>query len=136
MRLLSTLMAIAGATMILLHTLPAAAQTGASASAVSANTAAAEHCAAVLQGDFSKLIDAPTQVEDAKVIDASSDGPAYCQVLGYVSPNVGFKLFLPINNWNGKFSRGGLRRVLRHDGVGILVPARQRLCLHKHRCRA
>ena len=103
MRLSSALIATTGAIVILSHTLPATAQNGASGSAASA----AEHCAAILQADFSKLIDAPTQVEDAKAIDASADGPAYCQVLGYVSPNVGFKLFLPINNWNGKFLEVG-----------------------------
>src|ERR1700674_2028534 len=94
MRLPSALIAFAVMIMILSHTLPATAQNSTPESAIFA----AEHCAAILQADFSKLIDAPTQVEDAKVIDARPDGPAYCQVLGYVSPNVGFKLFLPINN--------------------------------------
>jgi len=103
MRVSSALIATAGAIALLCCTVPATAQNNASEGTVSAP----EHCAAILQTDFSKLIDAPTQVEDAKVIDASADGPAYCQVLGYVSPNVGFKLFLPISNWNGKFLEVG-----------------------------
>lgn len=103
MRLSRALTAIVAALGILSHSLPATAPNGASASAASA----AEHCAAVLQADFSKLVDAPTQVEEAKVIDAGADGPAHCQVLGYVSPNVGFRLFLPIDNWNGKFLEVG-----------------------------
>src|SRR5262249_31708589 len=29
--------------------------------------------------------------------------PAYCQVRGYVQPQVGFELLLPVTGWNGKF---------------------------------
>jgi feruloyl esterase len=37
-------------------------------------------------------------------VEAASDGnqPAYCQVTGYVAPNVGFEIRLPSENWNGK----------------------------------
>lgn len=35
-------------------------------------------------------------------VAASKDGPAYCQAVGYVMPNVGFEIRLPAETWNGK----------------------------------
>jgi hypothetical protein len=62
----------------------------------------ASSCSALQREDFSRLIDAPTQVEDAAIVHAGVDGPAYCRVRGYVSPAVGFELRLPTATWNGK----------------------------------
>lgn len=36
------------------------------------------------------------------LVDASGDVPAFCQVTGYVAPNVGFEIRLPAAVWNGK----------------------------------
>jgi len=52
--------------------------------------------------DFSHIQDAPTQVLEAKLAPAGNDFPALCHVQGYVNPNVGIELLLPIENWNGK----------------------------------
>jgi feruloyl esterase len=39
---------------------------------------------------------------------AAADGvPAYCQVTGYVAPNVGFEMRLPATSWNGKMLEVG-----------------------------
>jgi hypothetical protein len=67
----------------------------------------ASPCAAVRRADFSRIVDAPTQVEDARVVEAGAAGPAYCSVQGYVSSSVGFELRLPIEKWNGKLLEVG-----------------------------
>lgn len=63
----------------------------------------AEQCKALASADFSEIVDAPTQVTQAKAIEANGDLPAHCQVDGYVTANVGFRLLLPASSWNGKF---------------------------------
>ena len=60
-------------------------------------------CAALPAGDFSRTPDAPTQIVSTAWIAATASYPAHCQVLGYVSPQVGIELRLP-DAWNGKFS--------------------------------
>ncbi len=70
-------------------------------------TDAAKRCAGLANTDFSRVIDAPTQVTLSKSVAATADLPAFCQVQGYVSPSVGFELRLPLSNWNGKFFKHG-----------------------------
>jgi hypothetical protein len=70
-------------------------------------SAAVSRCAALRRTDFSTIMDAPTQVDDAKVITADASSPAYCRVQGYIAPSVGFELRLPLANWNGKFFEVG-----------------------------
>jgi hypothetical protein len=62
----------------------------------------ASACNALESIDLAELQDAPTQITEAKLIDASAESPSYCQVSGYVTPNVGFLLRLPLDQWNGK----------------------------------
>lgn len=62
---------------------------------------AAARCLALRNADFSREPDAPTQIIEAKLV--SGDTLSYCQVSGYVTPNVGFLLRLPSTTWNGKF---------------------------------
>lgn len=47
--------------------------------------------------------DAPTQIKRTTVVAAGADGPAHCDVQGYVAATVGFEMRLPFDNWNGKF---------------------------------
>jgi feruloyl esterase len=61
-----------------------------------------EPCQAVMGADFSNVTDAPTQILEARAVAADAKHPAMCQVDGYVTPHVGFRLQLPAN-WNGKF---------------------------------
>src|SRR5262245_41932746 len=63
----------------------------------------AAKCAALATTDFSGVLDAPTQVTEAKLVKSDQDMPAYCQVMGYVTPNVGIEIRLPTESWNGKF---------------------------------
>jgi len=90
----------------------------------------AAHCQAVGAADFSNIVDAPTQVSEARLVkdvagllgDPGELGRFFgmdkltkafgnvqptCRVSGYVSPNVGFVLLLPVSNWNGKFLHVG-----------------------------
>ena len=77
------------------------------AASVTPGTPAEVQCKGLPGADFSGINDASTQVTDAKVEDAAAGAPAYCKVQGYVSPQVGFELRLPLTNWNGKFMEVG-----------------------------
>jgi len=67
----------------------------------------AKRCSDLTNSDFSRLMDAPTQVTASKTVAATADVPAHCLVQGYVAPTVGFELRLPFENWNGKFFKHG-----------------------------
>ena len=62
-----------------------------------------ERCRALGNVDFSRVLDAPTQVNKTKWVEASGGTPSFCEVSGYVAPSVGFELRLPAYNWNEKF---------------------------------
>ncbi len=57
--------------------------------------------------DFGDLADAPTQVTSAAVAAARPRIPAYCAIEGYIAPQIGFHLRLPMQSWNGKFFQQG-----------------------------
>jgi len=57
--------------------------------------------------DFSRIPDAPTQIDEATVVEANGKDPEYCRLRGYVAPQVGIELRLPVNNWNGKLLEVG-----------------------------
>jgi hypothetical protein len=67
----------------------------------------ANTCEQLTTVDFSGVQDAPTQVTDAKLVDASTSVPAHCMVHAYVVPQVGIELLMPTSNWNGKFLEVG-----------------------------
>lgn len=81
-----------------------AQQSGEPASSVQAGT---ESCQAMLSTDFAGVQDAPMQVVDARVIPATGKSAAYCRVQGYVLPQVGIEMRLPIAHWNGKLLEVG-----------------------------
>jgi hypothetical protein len=64
-------------------------------------------CKSLQSADFSRTPDALTQVIEAKLVSASDNAVEYCEVRGYVAPNMGFLLRLPSINWNGKFMELG-----------------------------
>src|SRR5262245_11301982 len=57
--------------------------------------------------DFSMIQDVPTQITQSKFVEAAKRSPALCDVQGYVAPNIGFHLQLPLSQWNGKFIEVG-----------------------------
>jgi hypothetical protein len=81
---------------------PADAKAGAPSKAATELT-----CKALMEINFSTIPDAPTQLTDAQVVSAYDSKPAYCRVQGYVSPQVGLEIRLPVSDWNGKFLEVG-----------------------------
>lgn len=86
------------------------------AAAVDANTAAAMDCARLMTVSFLNLPGAPTSLLSAKVVPADSSfpetwnkgfAPEYCDVTGYVQPQVQFELRLPTRTWNGRYLQTG-----------------------------
>jgi hypothetical protein len=94
---------------------------GVRAEATSADDAAAR-CQALASTDFTQVLDAPTQVAEASVVEAHGDNPAYCRVQGYVWPQVGFELRLPLSRWNGKFFEAGCGGACGNTGWMFLCP--------------
>jgi hypothetical protein len=60
-------------------------------------------CESITAADLSTIPDAPTQITESKRVEAAGFLPAQCRVEGYVAPQVGFVLRLPLSSWNGRF---------------------------------
>ncbi|MDA5194448.1 tannase/feruloyl esterase family alpha/beta hydrolase [Govanella unica] len=88
------------ATIIAMPSIVSAAETARAQSVIS-------NCDAIKRTDFSTIPEAPTDVISAKQVVAVNDVPAHCEVEGIVAPNVGFKIKLPEENWNGRFFMHG-----------------------------
>jgi Tannase and feruloyl esterase len=87
-------------------------------------TAAAD-CKALESADFLDLPEAPTQVTEAKLVEPTDSAPGYCQVQGYVTPQVGFELRMPVANWNGKFLEIGCGGHCGNVGAIVACPLRK-----------
>lgn len=64
-------------------------------------------CSALIQRDFASLRDAPTALFSAQVIPATAQTPEYCEVKGYVTPQIQFEVRLPTQNWNRRYLQVG-----------------------------
>ena len=64
-------------------------------------------CEALAGADLARVPDAPTHINAAKLIEAAADKPSYCEIDGYVAPQVGILMWLPAERWNGKFMEVG-----------------------------
>ena len=53
-----------------------------------------------MRADFTGIDDAPTRLFSARTVAANQTTPAYCHVTGYVTPQVGFDIKLPMTGWN------------------------------------
>jgi len=60
-------------------------------------------CEGLSMADLTSLDEAPTEISDVRLVDSDDDRRSYCQVRGYVWPQVGFQMLLPVTGWNGKF---------------------------------
>jgi feruloyl esterase len=94
---------------------PAAPPT-AGVAAVDANLKAAVDCARLMSIDLTHLPGAPMALISASVVPATGDAsetwnkgfaPEYCDVTGYVQPQVRFELRLPTRGWNGRYLQTG-----------------------------
>ena len=63
----------------------------------------AERCEILSGGRFQKLDGAPTWVTKATFVTATPSRQAYCAVTGYVNPTNVFGMYLPVDNWNGRY---------------------------------
>lgn len=64
-------------------------------------------CAALAQHDFGGVPDAPTSIQSATVVAATSTTPEYCDVKGYISPQTQFELKLPTKTYQGRYLQDG-----------------------------
>lgn len=81
-------------------------------------------CDALKLIDFAGIQDAPTKVMESALAEPAADVPPACLVRGYVAPQVGFELKLPLSGWNGKLlelGSGGF-------AGSAQVPAERALC--------
>jgi len=79
---------------------------GGAYASVAADSARAR-CESLSRDDFSTIPDAGTQIVELRTISADGESPAYCRVIGYVAPQIGFELRLPLEGWNHKFLQLG-----------------------------
>ncbi|HXM54951.1 MAG TPA: tannase/feruloyl esterase family alpha/beta hydrolase [Candidatus Dormibacteraeota bacterium] len=57
--------------------------------------------------DFGRVPGAPTRVASAAVVPATATAPEFCDVKGYVAPQVQFELKLPTTTWQGRYLQSG-----------------------------
>lgn len=72
------------------------------APAAHAHSIEAARCQALIRTDFSRTQDAPFAVTNAQIVSQDAIRP-YCRVEGYVVPEIGFELRLPLDGWNQGF---------------------------------
>lgn len=117
-----------GALLAALTGTPAVAQPA--AGAAPAELAAA--CAALVRHDFSAVKDAPSLVVSAVVKAAGEELPRHCLVDGQIAPTIGYRMWLPMADWNGKFIQagcGGRCGYILDDGCQIVL-------MHGYACLA
>ena len=64
-------------------------------------------CAALPGLDFSLTPNAPSLVVNAQVRGATEELPRHCLVNGQIAPTIGYRMWLPLDTWNGKYAQGG-----------------------------
>lgn len=64
-------------------------------------------CSALVQRDFAAIPDAPTALFSAQIIPSKAQTPEYCEVKGYVTPQIQFEMRLPTQNWNRRYLQVG-----------------------------
>ena len=99
-----------GATLALVAALavwPAHANAETSKAATDASLSAKMTCAALTAEDFTSLPEAPSTILSATLVPAAGGTPEYCDVKGYVMPQIQFELRLPTHIWNGRYFQVG-----------------------------
>jgi feruloyl esterase len=64
-------------------------------------------CAALRDVDFSLTPNAPSRIVSTTAVPADAELPAHCRVEGGIAPTIGYRMWLPLATWNGKFAQGG-----------------------------
>ena len=81
-------------------------------------------CADLVRHDFSAVKDAPSLVVSAVVKPAGEELPRHCLVDGQIAPTIGYRMWLPLAQWNGKFMQagcGGRCGYILDDGCQIVL---------------
>jgi feruloyl esterase len=100
---------------------PAAAADSPPNAAVDANLSGQTPCADLAKADFTRLPDAVSAILSAAVVPAAPGAPEYCDVKGYVLPQIQFEIRLPTHSWNGRYFQvgcGGYCGVVRIQDCG------------------
>ena len=64
-------------------------------------------CDGLARSDFSGIPDAPTHVTRAQIVVSPGGHSSYCKISGFIEPQIGIEMRLPVNDWNGKFMEKG-----------------------------
>jgi feruloyl esterase len=64
------------------------------------------NCADLAKAAIGDAVGSPTHITSAKPIEDGKPGP-YCEVLGYVEPQVKFEVRLPLTNWTQRYLQTG-----------------------------
>lgn len=64
-------------------------------------------CSALMQKDFTAISNAPTAILSTTIVPATAQTPEYCDVKGYVTPQIQFEVQLPTKNWNRRYLQVG-----------------------------
>ncbi|HKD77117.1 MAG TPA: tannase/feruloyl esterase family alpha/beta hydrolase, partial [Ktedonobacterales bacterium] len=96
-----------GAGSIAAHTLSATHTTSARSASALPVIPPVIACAALAQHDFGSVSDAPTSIQSASVVAATSTTPEFCDVKGYISPQTQFELKLPTKTYQGRYLQDG-----------------------------
>jgi hypothetical protein len=92
--------------------------------ATDARLSAVIPCESLETEDFTAVPGAPASVTASKRVAASGDTPEYCDVTGFVQPQVGFELRLPLHDWNGRYFQvgcGGLCGIVNIQSCGDVL---------------
>jgi hypothetical protein len=57
--------------------------------------------------DFQEILEAPTRITSARIVATAGNQPEYCEVSGYVQPQIKFQLRLPVKTWQGRYLQHG-----------------------------
>lgn len=88
-------------------------------------------CSELVSHDFSAVKDAPSLVVTAMTKEATDELPKHCLVDGQIAPTIGYRMWLPLEVWNGKFAQagcGGRCGFILNEGCEIVL-ARGYACL-------
>ena len=77
--------------------------------AVPVRAADAQACRALASAPFKLAGGDAVAIGSARAVSASDSLPAHCAVSGFVTPQVGFEVRLPLEQWNGRFLQQGCR---------------------------
>ncbi len=67
----------------------------------------ATRCILLAYKDLSTVKDAPAQMMSASVVPSADGKSAVCEITGFIAPQVGFQMWMPVEGWNGKYMQTG-----------------------------